>query len=141
MLLATTALMWALDEQIIGLLTAGFSPDKRALTIDLFQLLLPVILLQGLVKFYGTLINAQHRFGLVAAVPMATPLLTVLLLLAIGRADPAAGRRRRRRRRIELVLLLPLARRLDLLILPRWHGLEPRPARSWASTSRSCSAP
>jgi putative peptidoglycan lipid II flippase len=63
---------------------------------------------------------------LVAAVPMATPLLTALLLVAAGRADPAllvvgvvAGAA------IELGLLLPLAHRLGLLVLPRWHGLEP----------------
>ena len=126
MLVATSAVLLALDERLIGLLTAGFSPEKRALTIGLFHLLLPVIVIQGLVKFYGTLLNAQRRFGLVAAVPMATPLLTVLLLLGIGQPDPellvagvVGGAV------IELALLLPLAHRLDLLVLPRWHGLEP----------------
>lgn len=125
MLIGTSLLLLALDQWLIGLLTSGFTPEKRALTIDLFHLILPVILLQGLVKFYGTLINARHRFGLVAAVPMATPLLTMALLIAIGRPDPSllvggvvAGAA------IELALLLPLARRLDLLVLPRWHGLD-----------------
>ena len=130
MLIATSLLLLALDEWLIGLLTGGFAPEKRALTIELFHLLLPVIVIQGLVKFYGTLLNARRRFGLVAMVPMATPLLTVLLLLAAGRADPellvagvVVGAA------IELVLLLPLARRLDLLVLPRWHGLDPATRR------------
>ncbi|MGD9509622.1 MAG: murein biosynthesis integral membrane protein MurJ [Geminicoccaceae bacterium] len=126
MLIATSLLLLASDQWLIGLLTRGFSPEKRALTIHLFHLVLPVILLQGLVKFYGTLINARHRFGLVAAVPMATPLLTMGLLVVIGRPDPSllvlgvvVGAA------IELALLLPLARRLDLLVLPRWHGFDP----------------
>jgi putative peptidoglycan lipid II flippase len=130
MLIATSLLLLALDEWLIGLLTGGFAPEKRALTIELFHLLLPVIVIQGLVKFYGTLLNARRRFGLVAMVPMATPLLTVLLLLAAGRADPellvagvVVGAA------IELVLLLPLARRLDLLVIPRWHGLDPATRR------------
>ena len=130
MLIATSALLLAFDERLIGLLTAGFEPDKRALTIDLFRVLMPVIVIQGLVKFYGTLLNAQRRFGLVAAVPMATPLLTLLLVLVLRRADPellvagvVGGAV------IELTLLLPLARRLDLLVLPRWHGLEPATRR------------
>lgn len=125
MLAGTSLLLLVLDEWLLGLLTGGFAPEKRALTIDLFHLVLPVILLQGLVKFYGTLINARHRFGLVAAVPMATPLLTMALLVAIGRPDPSllvcgvvAGAA------LELALLLPMARRLDLLVLPRWHGLD-----------------
>jgi putative peptidoglycan lipid II flippase len=125
MLIGTSLLLLALDEWLIGLLTGGFSSEKRTLTIHLFHLLLPVILLQGLVKFYGTLINARRRFGLVAAVPMATPLLTMALLVAIGRPEPSllvcgvvVGAA------IELALLLPLARRLDLLIAPRWHGLD-----------------
>lgn len=125
MLFGTSLLLLMLDERLVGLLTSGFTSEKRALAISLFQLVLPVILLQGLVKFYGTLINARHRFGLVAAVPMATPLLTMALLVAIGRPDPSllvygvvVGAA------LELALLLPLARRLDLLVLPRWHGLD-----------------
>ncbi len=125
MLIGTSLLLLALDDWLIGLLTGGFAPEKRALTIDLFHLLLPVILLQGLARFYGTLLNARHRFGLVATVPMATPLLTMLLLLAIGRPDPSllvygvvVGAA------LELALLLPLVRRLNLLVLPRWHGLD-----------------
>jgi putative peptidoglycan lipid II flippase len=126
MLVATSFLLLLFDEPLLRLLTSGFSPEKQALTLRLFHLLLPVILAQGLVKFYGTLINARRRFGLVAAVPLATPVLTVLLLLAAGRADAellvagvVGGAL------IELGLLLPLCRRLGLLVLPRWHGLEP----------------
>mgnify|MGYP002718359723 CR=1 FL=1 len=126
LLVASSVLLLLVAPALVKLLGSGFAPGKQALTLHLLYLMVPVIVIQGLIKFYGTLINARHRFGLVAALPLATPILTMLLLVLAQRADPdllvigvVGGAA------IELALLLLHARRLDLLILPRWHGLEP----------------
>ncbi|MDF1586060.1 murein biosynthesis integral membrane protein MurJ [Marinimicrococcus flavescens] len=125
LLLALTALLYAAGEPIVRVLGSGFSAEKRSLTLELLRLLLPIIMLQGLVRFFATLLNARRRFGLVALVPLATPLLTVLLLVLAWRADPrllVAGMVGGAA--LELALLMPLIRRLGLPVLPRWHGFD-----------------
>ena len=125
LLIGMSLLLLVLGGPIIRLVAGGFTPEKQALTLHLYQLLLPVILLQGLIKFYGTLLNAGRRFWVAASAPAATPLLTILLL-ALGWADVGwlvagviGGAA------IELVLVVLLAWRMGLLVLPRWHGFDP----------------
>jgi len=77
-----------LSHQILPFLASGFDAAKLALTRQLFLLLLPLVLLNGLGVIAGSVLNAGERFALVAAVPMITPVLTITLLLAAG---PAMG--------------------------------------------------
>lgn len=139
-LVATAALVLAgilalalLAEPIVGLLGSGFSAEKNALTLRLFYFLLPVVALQGVCLFWGRLINCVQRFALVAMVPLATPLLTIALLLVfeerlgvyalvVGAVGGAT---------IELAILAVGAHRLGLPCRPRWHGLD-APSRTVA---------
>jgi len=133
LLLASVLLLALLSGPIVGLLGSGFSAEKSALTLRLFHLLLPVVVLQGVCLLWGGLINCVRRFALVALVPLATPLLSVALLLAFeerlgvdalvaGAVGGAA---------LELALLAAGARRLGLPCRPRWHGLD-APSRAVA---------
>ncbi len=125
MLAVTSVLLLLLADPLTRALGSGFGAEKLALTRHLFYLLVPVVLLQGLVRFWGTLINASHRFALVAVAPMTTPLVTILAVLLTTRpgAGPlvvgvVGGSA------LELALVLTLARRLGLLVRPRWHGFD-----------------
>jgi putative peptidoglycan lipid II flippase len=126
MLVAGSAVLALLARPIVGLLGSGFAPAKIELTVQLFHLLLPVVVLQGLARYWGTLINASQRFGLVALAQLATPLLTVAFLVAMGGrggvhllvAGVVGGAM------LELALILAAARNLRLPRLPRWHGLD-----------------
>jgi putative peptidoglycan lipid II flippase len=121
------ALLALFAGAIVGLLGSGFSPAKAALTERLFYLLLPIVMLNGVARFWGTLINASRRFFLVAAAELVTPLLTVGLLLLLARdagvyvlvGGVVGGAA------LELLLVLPGAFRLRLLCRPAWHGLDP----------------
>jgi putative peptidoglycan lipid II flippase len=112
---------------IVDLLGSGFSPAKAALTERLFYLLLPIVMLTGVARFWGTLINASRRFFLVAAAELVMPLLTVGLLLLLARdagiyvlvGGVVGGAA------LELLLVLPGAWRLGLLCRPAWRGLDP----------------
>lgn len=125
LLAVLTAALAMLGWPIVQVLGSGFSPEKKMLTLELMHLLLPLVALQGLVRFFATLLNARRRFGLVALAPLATPLLTVALLLGAGEADPrllvagvVGGSA------IELALLVPSARWMGYPLLPRWNGLD-----------------
>lgn len=122
-LLATAGLA-LLSGPIVELLSAGFSPEKAALTRWLFVLLLPSIILQGWSTFVGGLINARRRFGIVAAAPAFRPLMMIAALM-LPTDDPTilvAGLLGGLL--LEAVLVSTLAVQLGLPVLPRWHGLD-----------------
>lgn len=126
MLIVTTAILAFAGAPIVRLIGSGFDAEKQALTLRLLQLLLPVILLQGVIRCLASFINAGRRFAVVAAAPMATPLLTIALLLTVPQAGVdllvagvVGGSV------IELVILAIQAHRLAVPILPRWHGFDP----------------
>jgi putative peptidoglycan lipid II flippase len=126
LLLACSLGLALFAQPIIRFLGSGFSPEKAALTIELFYLLLPVIVLSGLTRFWGTMINAGQRFALVSGAQLATPILTLALLLTIGNrggvyilvAGVVGGAA------IEVGLIMYAARRTGLPLRPRWHALD-----------------
>lgn len=125
MLLLTTVVLLFLGEPLIGIIGSGFDEQKQAKTLELFYFLLPIIFLQGSIKIFGTFVNASERFGVIAAAPAATPVLTIGLLLATNRDDAqllvlgvVGGAA------IELAVVLAFARRTGVFVWPRWHGLD-----------------
>lgn len=127
MLVVTTGVLFLLGDDLVRLLGSGFEATKRAEALYLFQLLLPLIALQGIIKCIGTFINAAGRFAVVAAAPIATPALTIGALLVYPHAEGellvfgvVAGAA------IELLVVLIFAQRLRVPLLPRWHGLDAR---------------
>lgn len=126
MLLVGSLVLVVLARPIVGMLGSGFAPAKVELTVQLFYTLLPLVLVQGMTRYLGTLINASRRFWLVGLAQLTTPLLTVALLLALDGwggvyllvAGVTGGAL------LELVLILAAAGRLRLPRRPRWYGFD-----------------
>ena len=85
MLLAVLALLLGLcSSALLPLLGSSFGPSKLALTRSLFLWLLLWLPMSGLIVTWRAVLNAGERFAIAAAAPVATPLLTILLLTVQG---------------------------------------------------------
>lgn len=81
-LLITIAVIMAIFAPLyLPLLASGFSSEKLQLTIRLFWVISPVIVLAGLINIWGAVLNAGERFALVALSPAIIPLATVFLIV------------------------------------------------------------
>ena len=69
------------SHRLIPLLASGFDPDTLALTVRLFRLLIPTILLIGVSRLWAGALNAHGRFLIVALAPIFSPLLSLLSVL------------------------------------------------------------
>lgn len=123
-LLAVCGMLALLAPWVLAAVGAGLDEATRTDATTLFRWLLPMVLFQGIVSGYGTLINAQGRFGLMAALPMVMPLLSVTALtlfaadfgihaLVLGIVTGSA---------VEAALALGLAARIGVAVRPRWPG-------------------
>ncbi|TKB72855.1 MAG: virulence factor MviN, partial [Nitrospira sp.] len=112
---------------ILPLVASGFAAEKLALTHSLYYVLLPTLVLSGVATIWGAILNAENRFALAAAAPMATSLVTVLLVgvmakhwgiytLAGGIAGGAL---------MEASLLGWGLTRERISLIPKWHGVTP----------------
>ncbi len=109
---------------IFPILASGFDTAKTGLTMTLFYCLLPLLLLAGCNVIWRAVLNTHHRFALAAAAPAVTPLLTLVILVAVvsqwGIFALAAGT-------IigglaETALLACAIHRLGYAVLPAWGG-------------------
>ncbi|HEX4946859.1 MAG TPA: lipid II flippase MurJ [Blastocatellia bacterium] len=80
LLLILTLLMVLTGPLYLPLLASGFSPNKLRLTFHLLCFLSPLVLLSGLSELWGGILNARGRFALVAALPIISAALTIVLL-------------------------------------------------------------
>jgi putative peptidoglycan lipid II flippase len=88
-LMIVTILLALSDKWLLRNLASGFEPPKLAMTISLFEEMLPLILIGGMALFCGAVLNSQNRFALAALAPILTPLAIVSALLVSGRGrDP-----------------------------------------------------
>lgn len=127
LLVVLTLLLAMTAPLVIPLIGSGFSGDKLRLTEQLFFVLLPLIVVTGLTSVWGAALNAEERFALVAAAPIATPLFVVLLVLTMGGtvgvyAIPfgmvlGAG--------VEGLLLARAILRQRIWVVPRWRRPPP----------------
>ncbi len=86
MLGAAVLLLFASASLVLPLVASGFSAEKLALTRSLFYLLLQVLVFSGCATIWSTILNAGQTFALPALVPVATPLVTIAAILAVGKA-------------------------------------------------------
>jgi len=125
--LAALSVVLALTASyILPLVASGFAAEKLALTHSLYYVLLATLILSGLATTWGAILNAENRFALAAVVPVATSIVTVLLVvmakhwgsyvLAIGVVGGAL---------IETSLLGWGLAREGVLLVPRWCGTSP----------------
>ena len=125
LLVITTVLMLVGAPLYLPRIASGFSPEKLSLTFQLFFMMSPVVLVNGIQVIWGAVLNAGERFALVALVPTITPTITVLFLL-VGQswgifalaAGIVCGSM------MELVILGVVLKRQGISLLPRWYGLD-----------------
>ena len=70
---------------ILPLLAPSFAPDKLALTRQLLLVMIAVVPLSGLAATWRAVLNSEHQFAYSAAVPLITPVASVIALLAGGK--------------------------------------------------------
>ena len=70
---------------ILPLLAPGFAPAKLALTRQLLLMMIAVVPLSGLASTWRAVLNSEHQFAYSAAVPLITPLASILALLSAGK--------------------------------------------------------
>lgn len=84
LLLAVSALMLALAPLLIPLVSANYSPAKRALTLTLYCALLPLVVLSGVASNCSVVLMSRARFGMPTLAQAAIPLAIPAALLAGG---------------------------------------------------------
>ena len=126
-LVIVSVLLAMASSFILPILGSGFSPEKQALTRSIFFVLLPILAISGLGITWAAVLNASERFALVAISPMIKPIVTVALLVGMGKiwgiyalaAGTVGGVV------LEAGLLAWGVRRRGFYLVPRWHGLTP----------------
>lgn len=127
LLIVVSGLLALSVSYILPILGSGFSPDKLALTRSLFFVLLPVLVLSGLTTTWAAVLNAGERFALAAMAPMLTPVITVVVLVVMGKVwgiyalafGTVSGFA------LEAGLLARGIKRQRLSLVPLWHGMNP----------------
>jgi putative peptidoglycan lipid II flippase len=126
-LVAVSVILALTASYVLPLLASGFSAEKVALTRSLYYLMLSTLVLSGLATTWGAVLNSENRFALVAAVPVATSLVTIPAVvimatqwggyaLAVGVVGGTL---------IEACLLGWGLVRSGISIWPRWCGISP----------------
>ena len=124
-LIISTLVLAVFAPALLSLLGAGFNEQTIVLTHDLFYWLLPIIVLTGCGHLFSSIINAGERFAIVALTPAITPIFTIIALTffaeqwgifaLVAGAVIGAG--------IELLILIGVAARRGIPVLPRWNGM------------------
>jgi putative peptidoglycan lipid II flippase len=83
-LLVCTGLLAAVGMPLLNLLASEFSAEKRALAYRLYLMLLPLIVIEGQLSLWGSVLNAGEKFLLVAVSPVVRPLIIIGVLLFFG---------------------------------------------------------
>lgn len=88
LLVACAVVLGVAGKPILDLVASEFSPEKRALAYQLFLILLPLVILEGQVILWGSVLHAGEKFALTAFAPILTPLTIVLALLVTAEDAP-----------------------------------------------------
>jgi len=126
-LVALSVVLALTASYILPLIASGFTAEKLSLTQSLYYVLLATLVLSGLATSWGAILNAENRYALAAVVPMATSILTILVVvimakqwggyaLVVGVVGGAL---------IETGLLGWGLIRAGVSLVPRWCGTSP----------------
>jgi putative peptidoglycan lipid II flippase len=127
LLIGASILLAVAAPYYLPLLGSGFSVAKLLLTRQLFYIVLPIVVLNGAITIWSSVLNAGEKFALPALTPALTPLVTLLILFLLGRTwgifalatGTVAGTV------LEASLLLQVMRSHGLRLRLRWYGLSP----------------
>jgi len=126
LLLSGSAIFLALAMPLLlPLLSSGFSVQKYALSGQLYMLLLPVIIVNGMAVFYGAVLNSQNKFWLPSVLPAITPFAIILVLLQFVTNIYGVAWGMLAGCVIELMFIILVLHRSGWPVLPRWHGMLP----------------
>lgn len=126
-LVALSVVLALTSPYLLPLMGSGFTADKLALVQSLYYMMLPTLVLSGIATIWSALLNACDRFALAAVVPVATSLVTVLIVvgmaerwdsytIALGMVLGAL---------VETAVLGWGLSREGVSLVPRWHGASP----------------
>jgi len=126
-LVALSVALAVIASYILPLVASGFTAEKLALTQSLYYVLLATLVLSGLATTWGAILNAENRYALASVVPMATSIMTILVVvimakqwggyaLVVGAVGGAL---------IETGLLGWGLVRAGFSPIPRWGGISP----------------
>ncbi len=123
--LSPPALAATASGVILPLLAPSFAPDKLALTRQLLLVMIAVVPLSGLAATWRAVLNSEHQFAYSAAVPLITPVASIVALLAAGKqygvmalalATLAGGT-------LEAIAAGIGVKRAGYPMIPRWGGI------------------
>lgn len=126
-LVALSIILALTASYILPLMASGFAAEKLTVARSLYYGLLSTLVLSGLATTWGAILNAENRFALVAVAPVATSIVTVLVVivmakhlggyaLVIGTVGGAL---------IETVVLGWGLARAGVSLVPQWCGTSP----------------
>lgn len=112
---------------VLPLVASGFAAEKLAVAQSLYYGLLATLVLSGLATTWGAVLNAENHFALPAVVPVATSIVTVLVVivtvkywgsyaLVVGTVGGAV---------VEVCLMGWALAREGVSLIPRWCGTSP----------------
>ena len=81
------AVLWVAAPQVIELTARGFTPEKKALAVDLLRRLMPFLLCYGLTYQLAIWLRADKNFALPAAAPMIVPVVILGALFSGASID------------------------------------------------------
>jgi putative peptidoglycan lipid II flippase len=84
LVLAALATM-ATSGIFLPLLASSFPPGKLAVTEQLLWVMIAVAPLSGLSSTWRAVLNSEHRFAFAAAVPLLTPVLSIVAIVVAGK--------------------------------------------------------
>ncbi len=125
MLVVTTVIMLVTATIYLPLLARGFDKQKLDLTFKMLFAISPLILLNGIIVIWGSILNAGERFVIAAFTPVCTSVVTVILLLSFEHwktfsliAGLIVGAA------IETVILGIALHRQGISLIPKWYGFD-----------------
>ncbi len=83
-LIGVTVLLYITAPYLIPVLASGFSPEKIDLTLSLYYALIPIVLINGMIYIFSSLLDSEEKFAVSALAPVAVPSMTLLALFFLS---------------------------------------------------------
>ena len=83
-LISATVLLYLCGPFLIPMVASGFSQEKIALTLHLYNCLIPLLLINGSIALFSSLLNSDENFALAALAPATVPVITILALFFLN---------------------------------------------------------
>jgi len=126
LLIILALILAAMSSFIIPLLASGFDSEKLLLSQGLFLMLMPTLVITGLIKAWGSVLNAAEHFVSTSISPLILQLVTVAVFVLFGKIwgihalaiGVVAGVV------LEAVFMIGTLRSYGYRVMPRWRGFD-----------------